>query len=136
MKRLYIKDLATGDYREYGSDQHDSLVSFDDGKTLEYYNLQNGDGSGEHGLYRFCDEDGSLLHVNDIGGEIANIGGFYNQEDVFGGSRIEKTTEEERKYMYVNGRKFIEDFVHKMKESECTTEEMNFYKMLEESIKK
>ena len=145
MEKLYIKDLSTGEYREYGSDQHDSLVSLDDGKTLQYFNLQNGDGSGEHGLYGFCDKDGALLHVNDVGGEFANIGGFYNQEELedcckklcaFGGSRIEKTTEEERRYMYVNGHKLIEDLVHKMKESGCTTEEMEFYKMLEEFIKK
>lgn len=172
MSRLYIKDLSTGDFREYGSDQHDSLVSLDGGKTLQYLNLQNGDGSGEHGLYGFCDKDGALLRVNDIGGEFANIGGFDNhgvQEEieriikdirmvgancaiplvhrnlledcckklcVFGGSRIEKTTEEERMYLYVNGHKLMEDLVHKMKESECTTEEMDFYKMLEDFIKK
>ena len=74
MKKLYIKDLSTGVVREYGKDQHDSLVSFDHGMTLQYYNLQNGDGS--IGEYRFCDDCGNVLEANNDGGEYANIGGF------------------------------------------------------------
>lgn len=74
MDKLYIKNLTTGEHRAYGTDQHDSLVSLDGGKTLHYYNLQNGDGSLAG--YRFCDEKGRMLCMDDNGGEYANIGGF------------------------------------------------------------
>ena len=56
--KLYIKDLQYGTVHEYGTDSHDSLILRKDG-AVEYYNLQTGDGSGEHGSYRFCKADGS-----------------------------------------------------------------------------
>jgi len=56
--KLFIKDLQGGNVHEYGTNQHDSLILQPDG-TLAYFNLQTGDGSGEHGSYRFCKEDGS-----------------------------------------------------------------------------
>lgn len=56
--RLFIKDLQGGEVHEYGTNQHDSLILQPDG-TLAYFNLQTGDGSGEHGSYQFCREDGA-----------------------------------------------------------------------------
>lgn len=54
---MKIKDLQTGDVHEYGTNCHDSLYVSQDGRTLTYYNLQNGDGSGV-GEYRFvCDDE-------------------------------------------------------------------------------
>lgn len=49
---MKIKDLYSGRIHEYGSNSHDSLVISDDGRSLTYYNLQNGDGS-DWGDYRF-----------------------------------------------------------------------------------
>lgn len=54
---MKIKDLQTGEVHEYGTNCHDSLYVSQDGRTLTYYNLQNGDGSGV-GDYRFvCDDE-------------------------------------------------------------------------------
>ena len=77
---MYIKDMTTGAVREYGASGHDSLRISEDGRSLHYYNLQNGEGS-QYGEYRFCDEDGKtpeddmelLAHGGDV---YANIGGF------------------------------------------------------------
>ena len=56
---MWIKDLLTGDVRKYGTNCHDSLRISDDGRTLSYENLQNGDGS--MGDYRFVtDENGNI----------------------------------------------------------------------------
>lgn len=55
---MWIKDLLTGDVREYGTNCHDSLRISDDGRTLSYENLQNGDGS--MGDYRFVTEHGVI----------------------------------------------------------------------------
>ena len=81
---MYIKDLTNGNIRKYGSDPHDSLNISPDGKYLTYYNLHNGDGSGDGGNYVFCDEDGltpeeaadkydCIYHETD---SYFNIGGF------------------------------------------------------------
>lgn len=75
MEKLYIKELLTGNHREYGIDRHDALVSFDSGRSLQYYNTK--DGSGSDVRYRFCDQQGYILEVNEIEGEYANIGGFH-----------------------------------------------------------
>ena len=56
---MYIKDMTTGKVHKYGDDQHDSLIISNDGRTLSYYNLHNGDGS-RHGEYRFCDDCGNV----------------------------------------------------------------------------
>ena len=54
---MKILDLQTGNIHEYGTNGHDSLAVSQDGRTLSYYNLQNGDGS-DLGDYRFvCDDD-------------------------------------------------------------------------------
>lgn len=74
MKNLYIKYLPTGVCREYGKNQHDSLVSFDHGMTLQYYNLQNCEGSINE--YRFCDDCGNVLEADSDSMGYANIGGF------------------------------------------------------------
>ena len=58
---MHIKDLETGRVFEYGTDRHDSIKISRDGCHLEYRNLQNGEGSGEYGCYRFVvDEDGCI----------------------------------------------------------------------------
>ena len=58
---MFIKDLETGRVFKYGSDQHDSLRISGDGHYLVYRNLQNGEGSGEYGCYRFVvDEEGLI----------------------------------------------------------------------------
>ena len=42
---LWIKDKRSGRVHRYGSDQHDSLVIEDDGQSIIYRNLQNGESS-------------------------------------------------------------------------------------------
>ena len=82
---MYIKDLQTGNVRLYGTNCHDSLRVSNDGKTLSYYNLQNGDGSA-YGDYRFTDEKGQTpeedKEMAQYGAEnYFNIGGFFPHED-------------------------------------------------------
>lgn len=50
--KLYIQDVVSGRVFEYGGNCHDRLVISEDGRSLTYYNLQNGDGSCV-GDYRF-----------------------------------------------------------------------------------
>lgn len=64
MIALYIKDMFNGKVRKYGTNNHDSLEISDDGKTLSYYNLQNGDGS-RYGDYRMCDNPEGILPCDD-----------------------------------------------------------------------
>lgn len=77
---MKIKDLETGEVFEYGSNRHHALVISDDGRTLSFENLQNGDGS-KYGSYRFIDD-----HDEDIPSKTEcfkygadsyfNVGGF------------------------------------------------------------
>lgn len=50
--KLYIQDVVSGRVFEYGGNCHDRLLISKDGRSLTYYNLQNGDGSCV-GDYRF-----------------------------------------------------------------------------------
>lgn len=50
--QIYIQDLQSGRVFEYGKNCHDRLVISEDGRSLHYENLQNGDGSC-CGDYRF-----------------------------------------------------------------------------------
>jgi hypothetical protein len=50
--KLYIQDVVSGRVFEYGGNCHDRLLISEDGRSLTYYNLQNGDGSCV-GDYRF-----------------------------------------------------------------------------------
>lgn len=50
--KLYIQDVVSGRVFEYGGNCHDRLIISEDGRSLTYYNLQNGDGSCV-GDYRF-----------------------------------------------------------------------------------
>ena len=77
---MFIKDLETGKVRRYGTDPHDSLVISEDGRTLAYYNLQNGDGS-RYGSYVFCDDEGKTpkeidVHIEHGADIYFNIGGW------------------------------------------------------------
>ena len=81
---MSIKDLTNGTVRKYGTNHHDSLRISDDGRTLSYENLQNGDGS-EYGDYRFVvDEDGNIPADYEAVGKYGadayfNIGGFLDK---------------------------------------------------------
>lgn len=50
--QIYIQDLQSGRVFEYGKNCHDRLVISEDGRSLHYENLQDGDGSN-CGDYRF-----------------------------------------------------------------------------------
>ena len=50
--KLYIQDINSGRVFEYGKNCHDKLLISEDGRSLTYYNLQDGDGSCV-GDYRF-----------------------------------------------------------------------------------
>lgn len=76
---MKIKDLATGQIFEYGTNCHHALRISEDGMTLSFENLQNGDGS-KYGDYRFVD-DNEEKTPDEIESEYAsecyfNIGGF------------------------------------------------------------
>lgn len=63
---IWIRDKYLGGEHLYGTDSHDSLMIDKDG-GLQYYNLQNGDGTGPGGGYEFVDHsdecgDGAILH--------------------------------------------------------------------------
>lgn len=83
---MWIKDLQGGRVRKYGSDHHDSLRISDDGKTLSYENLQNGDGS-RYGDYRFVTDEQGLIPSEDMdyvrhgADAYFNIGGFKNEAE-------------------------------------------------------
>lgn len=53
MTDLYIRDKETGRVHRVGDDSHDQLWVHEG--VVRYYNLQNGDGSGEGGGYEFVD---------------------------------------------------------------------------------
>lgn len=58
---LWIKNKRSGRVHRYGSDQHDSLVIEDDGQSIIYRNLQNGESSHAWSDYLLVvDEDGTL----------------------------------------------------------------------------
>ena len=83
---MYIKDLTTGSIREYGKDQHDSLMISHDGKFLQYYNLHNGEDS-YMGNYRFVTEDGVVPKDDEVlekhgANAYFNIGGFKKKPEV------------------------------------------------------
>lgn len=84
---MYILDLTTNKVHKYGTDVHDSLIKTPDGRCLEYYNLQNGEGS-RYGDYRFVEKyDDEFLVPDELADETGipeyihgcyfNIGGFY-----------------------------------------------------------
>lgn len=82
---MYIKDKYSGTVRKYGTNHHDSLRISNDGRTLSYENLQNGDGS-RYGDYRFVtDKEGHIpAEDEDLikygAGAYFNIGGFKLEE--------------------------------------------------------
>lgn len=57
---LQIRDKIFGDTHIYGTDTHDALM-LDENGNIMYHNLQNGDGTGEHGSYEF-------VYMPDVGG--------------------------------------------------------------------
>lgn len=85
MNTLKIRDNENGIVFEYGSDKHHSLRISEDGKSLTFENLKNGDGSVGGG-YSFVLEDGKTPEESDssdamYGCTYANIGGFKNTSD-------------------------------------------------------
>lgn len=83
---MFIKDLQSGNFRSYGLSSHDSLMISEDGRTLSYYNLQNGDGS-RFGDYRFVNEKGHIPSKDEFfiefgDGNYANIGGFTEDDKI------------------------------------------------------
>lgn len=78
---MEIKDLATGKVFEYGTDKHHSLRISEDGRSLYFEHLQNGDGS-RFGDYRFVDDTEEKIPAEtdtykEFGAEsYFNIGGF------------------------------------------------------------
>lgn len=50
--KIYIQNMVSGRVFEYGKNCHDKLLISEDGRSLTYYNLQDGDGSCV-GDYRF-----------------------------------------------------------------------------------
>ena len=76
---LYLKDNgANGSIHKYGTNPHDSLILKEDG-SIEYYNLQNGTGTGcpEEG-YEFCLKNGTDPRKDErwgYGDAYLNIGG-------------------------------------------------------------
>lgn len=81
---MYIRDNETNKVRIYGTDRHDSLVVSQDGRYLEYRNLQNGDGSIGGG-YSFTDVNGNIPVDNEdeYGTPMYfNIGGFAPNQDI------------------------------------------------------
>lgn len=83
----YIKDMGINPprIRPYGTNCHDSLEISPDGRTLSYYNLQNGEGS-KYGDYRFCDDEGHTPEEDEVlirhgANAYFNIGGFISNDD-------------------------------------------------------
>ena len=79
---MLIKDLSSGNTREYGTNCHDSLMISQDGKSLVYYNMQCGE-SSQFGNYRFVLDDDEVPEESNTPEAIhcecyADIGGFKN----------------------------------------------------------
>jgi hypothetical protein len=49
---LWVRDKRNGHIHQVGSDVHDSIIGMVNG-TPTYYNLQNGDGTGEGDAYGY-----------------------------------------------------------------------------------
>lgn len=52
---IFVRDKTDGSVHRVGSDRHDS-IDVRDG-VVHYYNLQNGEGTGECGDYEFVDSE-------------------------------------------------------------------------------
>lgn len=61
---IKVKDSATNREHIVGTNSHDEL-EVNEGKYITYYNLQNGEGTGDFGAYRFtgdhCDYRGVTI---------------------------------------------------------------------------
>ena len=94
---MLIKDLQSNRVFEYGG-CHDSLSISEDGRTLSYYNLQNGEGS-KYGDYRFVMEDGKIPAESETADAIHGCSYF----DV-GGRFMPRSIEELVRNAYEKGR--------------------------------
>lgn len=141
---MYIKDLTTGKVREYGADKHDALRVSEDGKSLSFEHLQNGDGS--YGNYRFCEEDGRIpMEITEAPVDVYfNIGGFTIPNEIKkmdGGIREMILQEIERRVKVQicqeNIVKHIDEFVKKKVEEEVEVRvNSQVMKTLNEKMKK
>lgn len=112
---MKIKDLQTGEVHEYGTNCHDSLYVSQDGRTLTYYNLQNGDGSGV-GDYRFVCDDEKVPAESETADAIHcevyfNIGGWNHegsQGDLISIEEVLKSIEEQ----YTEHNELVPSWLH------------------------
>lgn len=70
---IRVRDTQTGHSHFVGTDSHDHLLINSDG-SLDYYNLQCGEGTGPHGMYRFVADRNDLPH--DLSIEMISITEF------------------------------------------------------------
>jgi len=114
---VYIKNLLTGEVRQYGIDRHDSLRISDDGRALYYEHLQCGEDS-QYGDYRFItDKEGMIPGEDEVlikhgADAYFNIGGF-----------IPATKEEKRCEACTNLNKYTGCIKH----IECQREHLKYF---------
>ena len=125
---MYIKDLQTGKIRKYGTDRHDSLLISEDGRTLEYKNLQNGDGS-RYGDYRFTDEKGIIHEIDNY----FNIGGFIITENKVG-TMMKKINRIKNKLGLLDLKEEAAKWVKKNLGEDCVEEFLKDYDSLNRGI--
>lgn len=77
---LQVRDKIFGDIHTYGSDTHDALMLDENGNVM-YYNLQNGEGTGEHGGYEFVykPDEGGYGGIREVYVETDNQRKDYNE---------------------------------------------------------
>lgn len=70
---IYVRDMPSGRIHRLGDDQHDSIY-VDEGGSVHYHNLQNGDGCGP-GSAKAVEEDGYGYYFLE-----SNFGEIYDED--------------------------------------------------------